>query len=716
MTLADRRIAVIACCLVPTLAQVSLADPASKPAKAAVKNGTETVVVTAKRLDLARSRLQPGLGATVHLLDAKALSQVAQGEDAPLNTVLLQVPGVAEDSFGQIHVRGDHNDVQYRINGVELPEGLAVFGQVLESRFARSLELIDGALPAQYGFQQAAVVNITARSGTTNPGGEISVYGGSRDYLDTAIDYGKHEGAWDLYVTGDFLHTRVGIENPTPSFNAQHDLSNQYHGLLNLSYIASPDTRISLIAGVSSAEFQIPNNPGQVPGLGYNYNGLTTVNSNSLTEHQREITDFGILSLQNDFGTLSTENSLFSRYSSLYFTPSLPGDVLFTGIGQQAARSVWSNGVQSDSTWYASTNHTIRFGLSFTVERGISSTSSQVFALDPYGQQIGGMPITVNQGFSRTGTVYGAYVQDEWHITSKLTLNYGARFDAVNEYTHGEQLSPRINLIWKALPGTTLHAGYSRYFTPPPFEDISGAAVSAFNHTSAAAAVQQDATVKSERDNYFDAGIDHNILPGWHIGIDTYFKQSRNLIDEGQFGAPIILSAFNYRYGQVGGVEVTTDYNRGPWSLYANVAYSRAIGKDIITSQFNFLPAELAYISQHWIYLDHDERWAGSGGASYTIMPGSPNQAMVSTNLVVGSGLRASGTIPNGLELPGYYVINLSYVQGLGFVPWPGLTGRFDVLNLLDRAYVIRNGTGVGVGAPQYGLRRTLLVGLTQKF
>ena len=71
--------------------------------------------------------------------------------------MLLQAPGVAQDSFGQVHVRGDHANVQYRINGVELPEGLSVFGQALETRFARSISLITGALPAQYGFQTAGV-------------------------------------------------------------------------------------------------------------------------------------------------------------------------------------------------------------------------------------------------------------------------------------------------------------------------------------------------------------------------------------------------------------------------------------------------------------------------------------------------------------------------------------------------------------------------------
>jgi hypothetical protein len=92
--------------------------------------------VIAKRLDVARQQIQPSLGASVYDFSPQALESIPQGDNAPLNQVLLQAPGVAQDSFGQIHLRGDHANVQYRINGVELPEGLSVFGQALESRFA----------------------------------------------------------------------------------------------------------------------------------------------------------------------------------------------------------------------------------------------------------------------------------------------------------------------------------------------------------------------------------------------------------------------------------------------------------------------------------------------------------------------------------------------------------------------------------------------------
>jgi outer membrane receptor protein involved in Fe transport len=225
--------------------------------------------------------------------------------------------------------------------------------------------------------------------------------------------------------------------------------------------------------------------------------------------------------------------------------------------------------------------------------------------------------------------------------------------------------------------------------------------------------VTQDDTVRAERSNYFDVGASQIVVPGLTLGVDAYYKLSNNLIDEGQFGAPIILTAFNYAHGQQSGVEWTGSYDHGPLSLYGNLAYSRAMGKDINSAQYNFSPEELAFIQNNFIHLDHDQIWSASGGGAYTFNKDSARPTRVSVDLLVQSGLRAStATIPNGIALPSYATMNLSAVQQLR----PGTQLRFDVLNVADTTYQIRNGTGVGVGAPQYGIRRTILAGIKQQF
>ena len=184
--------------------------------------------------------------------------------------------------------------------------------------------------------------------------------------------------------------------------------------------------------------------------------------------------------------------------------------------------------------------------------------------------------VTVTNGQYGIGELYGMYVQDEWRVLPTVTLNYGLRFDAVEEFTHESQVSPRVNLVWQPTSTTTLHAGYSRYLVPPPYEALTPAAIAGFANTTGAPTVIQDATVRAERSNYFDVGINQVIIPGMTVGIDYYYKQSTNLIDEGQFGAPIILTAFNYANGMQTGVQGTISYDSGGLVALCECRWSRA--------------------------------------------------------------------------------------------------------------------------------------------
>ena len=95
---------------------------------------------------------------------------------------------------------------------------------------------------------------------------------------------------------------------------------------------------------------------------------------------------------------------------------------------------------------------------------------------------------------------------------SKFTINYGARFDEFYaSFDHENQPSPRVNFIYTPTDSTTLHAGYARYFTPPPVENVPAGNVSQFDNTSGSTGNDTDSGVKAERANYFDAGISQKI-------------------------------------------------------------------------------------------------------------------------------------------------------------------------------------------------------------
>ena len=697
----------------PALAE----SPTPTPPSGTTSITLDTVEIISEQLDIVRLQIQPSLGHSTYYFGPEALETIPQGENAPLNQVILQMPAVAQDSFGQIHVRGEHANVQFRINGVELPEGLSVFGQALETRFARSVSLLTGALPAQYGFFTAGVLDIQTKTGLTNPGFALTMYGGSFNWLEPSFEYGGHEGPVDWFFTGDHLSNERGIENPAPTYNAIHDATQQLHGFSYMSGIIDPDTRVSVIGGAFDGRFQIPNNPGQIPSLGLNVLGQTTFNSIFLNEVQHESNQFGVLSLQKHIDDINMQISAFVRNSVVSFSPDPIGDLLFNGVTPFARRSDLAEGVQADASWQINDSHTLRGGFLGQVETTAFDTTSSVLPVDATGAQTSIVPLNIIDNGARTGGLYGVYLQDEWRILPALTLNAGLRFDGVNEFTNENQVSPRVNAVWKATDTTTVHAGYSRYFVPPPFELVAPTAIGLLNNTTAAPAVQQDDTARAERSHYFDVGVNQVIFPGLTVGLDGYYKLAKNLIDEGQFGAPIIFTAFNYAKAYVDGAVLTISYDQGPWSIYGNAAYGRAVGTNIISSQFNFGADELAYIAQNYIHLDHDQTWTASAGAAYTFNQGTKYQTRVSVDLLVQSGLRASTpTVPNGASLPEYAVVNASIVQKLDLGIGQGTELRLDVLNIGDAVYEIRNGTGVGVGAPQFGIRRAILAGLTQRF
>ena len=167
------------------------ASPSPKPSTTAE---TDPVVVASQELDISREQIVPSLGATRYTVGPDRLDSQAQGENAPFNQTILRFPGVAQDSFGQLHVRGEHANLQYRIDDVLLPEGITGFGQELETRFADNISLMTGALPAQFGFRTTGVIDIHTKSGAVFQQGEASIYGGSFNTIMSSFEYGTVTG------------------------------------------------------------------------------------------------------------------------------------------------------------------------------------------------------------------------------------------------------------------------------------------------------------------------------------------------------------------------------------------------------------------------------------------------------------------------------------------------------------------------------------------
>lgn len=697
-------------CAATASANATVATDEPVPASPSSVKQLDAVHVSAA-LDQARNALSSSTGSSQYVIDQKAIAQLPLGDSTPLNQVILQAPGVVQDSYGGLHVRGDHANLQYRIDGVTIPESISGFGQTLDARTIQSVKLLDGALPAQYGLRTAAVVDITTKSGhALGNGGSVGITGGSFGSLNPNASIWGSNDRWSYFLTANYLENDVGVENPTSSRKAIHDHTNQVKAFGDISYLINNDTRLSFMFGMANSRFEIPNNPDQEPAFGYL--DQTDFNSADLNERQREQTRFGVLALQGKLGATDYQVSLGQRYSSLDFTPDMIGDLMFNGVSSGISRSNRASTLQADFATPLGDSHTLRYGVYGSFEKAPSTNDAWVFPADADGNPTSTTPINILDGNRITAKTWSAYVQDEWSIGDKLTVNYGLRGDVYKASRTESQLSPRLGLVYQATDDTTLHAGYSRYFTPPATEAITIANISKFDGTTNAVSNPGNATPLAERSDYFDAGIQQRVGGSLTLGLDAYYRKVQRLQDEGQFGAALVYSTFNYAKGRIKGVEFTANYDNGPFSAYFNLAASRALGQRVITSQYNFDPDDLAYVANHWIFLDHDQAYSSSGGISYAV----GDDTRIGADYLFGSGLRKDGDVPNGASLPSYFQLNLSLSHDFNFASTGKLHTQLALINALDRTYELRDGSGIGVGAPQFGPRRGVYLSLQKDF
>jgi outer membrane receptor protein involved in Fe transport len=687
-----------------TLAEPSGPEQQSTPAQAALDRKMEA-------LDQSRENLLPKLGASTSTINRDTIVSLPQADNAPIDKLILQLPGVSYDSAvsnPNFHIRNEYANVQFRINGVVLPEGVSSLGPFLDTNFIGSMSLLTGTLPAQYGLRTAGVLDISSRSFAT-PGGEVSVYGGSRQTFTPSFDYGGSVGNSEYFVTARGNWNDLGLENTTPSLNAIHDQTQQGKFFGYASTLLDDSTRLSVISADSYSAFQIPNTPGQSPLGDF---GPANYNSSSLNERQYDTYIANIIALQTHGSDGDAQLAAYSRYADVHFIPDVSGDLAFNDVASNVERQSTLTGVQGDASYLGIDRHILRMGFAVSGEQ--TNVSDTATVLPGAVGAVTGPPVTVTDDNSKLGWNVGAYVQDEWKLTDKLTLNWGLRFDQLYQYVDANQLSPRIALIYKPVDATTLHAGFARYFTPPYQAQAAQSNIALFNNTTNQPQVPLDDPVKPERSSYYDVGVDQKVLPGLTMGIDAYYKDARDQIDDGQFGAALVLTQFNYARGYSEGGEFKLKYNNGNFNAYANFSYNITKAIDVESNQYLISAADYNYLLTNWHYTDDMQLMTGSAGMSYKWY-----DTLFTTSLIYGSGLRAGDlpeVAPNSLHSTPYAVVNLGIAQEF---KWSSdakpLTVRFDIVNLFDQIYELRTGSGIGEFAPQYGARRGFYFGLSQK-
>jgi len=217
-------------------------------------------------MDITREAIVPSLGATRYTVGPDRLDSQSQGEDAPFNQTMLRFPGVAQDSFAQLHVRGEHaNFANTASTTCSCRKVIPGFGLELETRFADSVSLITGALPAQVRISHEPALSTSTRR--TAPFSNRAKHRSTVESFDTimpSFEYGGVTGKLNYYLPRITCMTASGSENPTRTANPIHDDTDQLQNV----WIFFLHSRRHQPIGVAhqrqtTAISKFRNNPGQ---------------------------------------------------------------------------------------------------------------------------------------------------------------------------------------------------------------------------------------------------------------------------------------------------------------------------------------------------------------------------------------------------------------------------------------------------------------------
>jgi hypothetical protein len=661
--------------------------------------------VIAARLNQARNALSPETGSTVFKFSETNINELPQGDNTSLNDVLIHAPGVSQDSYGQgqaqVHIHGlNGGGIQYRLNGIFLPEAVSSFGQLFSSYFINSMSVIDNFMPAQFGYRNEGVIDIHSKDGCLQEGGRIEYFGGQRGTIQPSIRYGGCAGNLSYYFSGFYLRSALGVQSPTKTPTPEHDVMNEGQGFSYFSYIVNPTTRVSLIIGTAINGYQIPGEP-DLP-VAFPISGVVSYpNSADTSATEFEQNYFAILAVQGAIGKLDYQLAYFSRYYRLQYDPDPIGDLAYNGIADRVLHTGFINGVQEDTSYHLTRQHTLQAG--FYASGETLEEDNHGLVLPVSNGVPGTVPQTVINNFNGKALLLGLYVQDQWRPVEKLEITLGSRFDAMDYFGWQTQISPRLGAVYKLTDRTTLNAGYARYFQVPPFESVLLETVDKFANTTGAPAVHSgNQKIKAEDDEFFDAGVTQQLPFSLSANLEGFFMWADKKLDLAQFGSTYIFAPLQYQHGRLWGADLSLAKSTKRLSVYFNFSYAIAQAKNIVAGQFLADdPNEIAYVARRWVYLDDSQEFSSSAGVSYQLWGFS-----LMVDGIWGNGYRF-GFANLETEHP-YVQVNAAVARNLLLPTLGEVAARVSIVNLFDHVFRIRQGSGIGVFSPQFGPRRAL--------
>jgi hypothetical protein len=696
-----------------------------------VKIGTEpsapiklTLSVTREIAIDVRSPLPPiqyKASSETYSVSRKDIEALPRGNNVELHDVLQTIPSAAYGSLKQLHIRQDHANVQFRIDGVPIPDTVsATFSDVIAPRAWERADIILGGMEAQYGNKNTAIVDITSKSGTKPGFGSIQMFGGQNETINPSFEYGGTVGEkFRYYALNSHISTNRGIEPPTLGKTSLHNQSERNQTYLRGDYQHDNRNNFTWLFLNSVAKYQIPTNRGT--GANATILGLiqaqdptfSPVASEAINEFQNENNQYAHMVWRHDVNA-SNFFSLagYFRHTRATFKTDPFNALVYTSdetepfsVGSQD-RMAYSGGIRLDHTYTPNSRHLIKTGFQIDRTQAVNRTRLSTFADDGAGNPTGAV-IELPSDNRLIGWRQEVWLQDQWSPNDRWTFNLGVRGDAVQYLVNEGQVSPRIGITYKQSQANVFHAYYGRLFTPPNLEAISFAKLNTAG-TKAAPENTTNNKVRAERAHYFEVGSYHALGQRVTLELTGYYKLNRFMSDAGQFGTTPLLNYFAFERGWQRGIDGSvkvqfTDDLTGR----GNVAWGQCKGYGLHSGHFLLEQAEIDDInSKGGVFCDHSQFMTSSAVLSYNLL----ERTTITGQMLYGSGLRtaADGGKTNSIHEDSYTTYNLSITHTIPLPNKQKFLLGFDVINLLNEQYFINRGEGsIGLGVAHAGMPRS---------
>ena len=537
-----------------------------------------------------------------------------------IESIVASTPGFVTDDNGRMHPRGSESQVQYVVDGVPITDNLsAIFSTSLDARTLRTVEVLTGGIPAEFGDKLAGVINVNTRSGLEGPTqGGISFSGGSFSTGETAVDFSTHTKKLG-FLTNLSASTSQRYLDP-PTLDNFHNFGRTGKGFFRLDYQFDANNSLRGVFNFGGSNFEVPNRFNQeVAGQ---------------DQRQRLRDNSQNISFQHIFSANTVAQfSFFHRQNNA----ELIRNTLSTPVVANQDRTLQNYGAIG-SLALTRRSHNIKLGGQVTITPvdehfnfypteqfpDLVDEEGNVFP-NPVNNFNAANPFVFNQ--SKTGRTLSAYVQDRFTAFKNLTLDLGVRYDNYKLLIGEQQLSPRLGLAY-FIPKTktTLRASYNRLFQPPPAENLLLASSSAAAALSPIAVLQGITTVQPilpDKQNAFEAGAQQLLSQFFRLNLTVYQKRIENFSDKDQFFETGVIFPIAISSGRVTGEELrleSTDIHG--FHTFVSYANSRAFGVTPITGGL-FLGEDPQDLFLHGLKFanDHDQRNEAQFQVSYNHRP-----------------------------------------------------------------------------------------------